>query len=62
MLVPTGWSLCVPVQSKGYVPFTQRLKGIVEAAALKGQKLNVVFVSADNYLTDATALFKTMPW
>lgn len=44
------------------MPFTPRLKSIVEAAKQKGQKLNIVFVSADNYESDAAALFRTMPW
>ncbi|KAL8439820.1 hypothetical protein Efla_004346 [Eimeria flavescens] len=58
----TGRSVEQILESKGYVPFTPRLKSIVEAAARRGQKLNVVYVSADNYASDAAALFKTMPW
>ncbi|KAL8449856.1 hypothetical protein Emed_002819 [Eimeria media] len=58
----TGRSVEQILESKGYVPFTPRLKAIVEAAAQRGQKLKVVFVSADNYASDAANLFKTMPW
>ncbi|KAL8455828.1 hypothetical protein Emag_000402 [Eimeria magna] len=58
----TGRSVEQILESKGYVPFTPRLKAIVEAAAQRGHKLKVVFVSADNYASDAANLFKTMPW
>ncbi|KAL8436673.1 hypothetical protein ACSSS7_001498 [Eimeria intestinalis] len=58
----TGRSVEQILESKGYVPFTPRLKAIVEASAQRGHKLNVVFVSADNHASDAAKLFKTMPW
>lgn len=54
--------LSLHLQTKGYVPFTPRLKSIVEAARKKGKKLNVVFVSADDSTADAASLFHTMPW
>ena len=44
------------------MPFTPRLRSIVEAAKEQGKKLNIVFVSADNKPEDAAELFKTMPW
>lgn len=57
------YAMCIDTsQGKGYVAFTPRLRSIVEAAESKGQKVDVVYVSADASESDATEHFKTMPW
>ncbi|PHJ15774.1 apicoplast-associated thioredoxin family protein atrx1 [Cystoisospora suis] len=58
----TGSAVEEMLETRGYVPFTPRLKSIAEGCRAKGQDLRVVYVSADSNVKDAEKHFSQMPW